>query len=75
MVWTLSHDNKIVGEWTDEFVQRLATEPRKINMQMIAEFLPDPIRNKSNTKKSSHRFRCRYMNIMDIDERILIFCL
>jgi hypothetical protein len=46
MVWTLSHDNKIVGEWTDDFVQRIATEPRKINMEMIAEFLPDPIRNK-----------------------------
>ena len=46
MVWTLSHDTKIVGEWTDEFVRRIATEPRKINMEMIAEFLPDPIRNK-----------------------------
>lgn len=46
MVWTLSHDNKIVGEWTDEFVQRIATGHEKINMEMIAEFLPDPIRNK-----------------------------
>jgi hypothetical protein len=46
MVWTLSLDDKIVGEWTDEFVQMIATEPRKINMETIAEFLPDPIRNK-----------------------------
>jgi hypothetical protein len=46
MFLALSHDNKIVGEWTDEFVQMIATEPRKINMEMIAEFLPDPIRNK-----------------------------
>jgi hypothetical protein len=44
MVWTLSHDNKKVGEWTDGFVQRIATEPRKINIEMIAELLPDPIR-------------------------------
>jgi hypothetical protein len=54
MVWTLSHDNKIVGEWTDEFVQRVANAGVDIDMEMIAEFLPDPIRNKveSNNSKS-----------------------
>ena len=52
MVWTLSHDNKIVGEWTDEFVQRVANAVN-IDMEMIAEFLPDPIRNNSTTKSKS----------------------
>jgi hypothetical protein len=29
MVWTLSDDNKIVGEWTDELVQRVAQNLEK----------------------------------------------
>ena len=52
MVWTLSHDNKIVEEWTDEFVQRVANAVN-IDMEMMAEFLPDPIRYKSIMKSKS----------------------
>ena len=50
MVWTLSHDNKIVGEWTDQFVQKVSNAVN-MDMEVIAEFLPDPIRNKIEHKE------------------------
>jgi hypothetical protein len=56
MTWTLNHNSKTVGEWTDDIVGTIATKLRKSKsegslqkdgekLNMIAEFLPDPIRD------------------------------
>ena len=48
MTWTLYHDNKKVGEWSDDVVKSVGTKLRKSNsekLRIIAEFLPDPIRD------------------------------
>jgi hypothetical protein len=55
MTWTLIHNNQTVGEWSDDIVDRIATKLResksegpfqeKDKFNIIAEFLPDPIRD------------------------------
>ena len=56
MTWTLNHNSKTVGEWTDDIVETIATKLRKSKsdgilqrenekLNIIAEFLPDPIRD------------------------------
>ncbi len=54
MTWTLTHNNRTVGEWSDDIVNRIATKLiqsksesafHKEKDKLIAEFLPDPIRD------------------------------
>jgi hypothetical protein len=56
MTWTLIHNNQTVGEWSDDLVDRIATKLRESKsedafqkendkLNIIAEFLPDPIRD------------------------------
>ncbi|MFL6318264.1 MAG: hypothetical protein ACJ71K_04250 [Nitrososphaeraceae archaeon] len=57
MTWTLNHNSKTVGEWSDELVEAIASKLRKSKsegipkkredekLNMIAEFLPDTIRD------------------------------
>ena len=59
MTWRLIHDNKIIGEWSDDLIDKIVKElmntkksslskseghNQKESTNMIAEFLPDPIR-------------------------------
>ncbi len=50
MVWTLSHDNITSGSWSDDLVANIASKDH-IGLGDIAEFLPDPIRNKIGQKE------------------------
>jgi hypothetical protein len=55
MTWTLTHDNKTMGEWSDELIDRIATHLKKSKSKdsiqkgetrnIVAEFLPDQIRD------------------------------
>ena len=57
MTWKLTHNNEIVVEWSDNLVDAIATKlvkskledaPKKgedEQLHMIAEFLPNPIRD------------------------------
>jgi hypothetical protein len=56
MTWKLSHNNETVGEWSDDIVEAIATKlksksqdaPKKgeeERLNLIAEFLPNPIRD------------------------------
>jgi hypothetical protein len=55
MTWTLTHDNDTMGEWSDDMIARIATQLKKSESKestqvketqnIIAEFLPDPIRD------------------------------
>jgi hypothetical protein len=42
-VWRLSHDNEVVGEWADEYVQTIANQVSGDVLDLIYEFLPEPI--------------------------------
>ena len=58
MTWKLLHDSKTVGEWSDDLIDKVVKElmntnksslskegpNQKENINIIAEFLPDPIR-------------------------------
>jgi hypothetical protein len=56
MTWTLNHDNRAVGEWSDDIVLTIATKLRRSKSKnvlqkeaekliMIAKFLLDRIRD------------------------------
>ena len=60
MTWKLVHDGKTVGEWSDDLIDKVVKElmntdkssssksegsNQKESTNIIAEFLPDPIRN------------------------------
>jgi hypothetical protein len=56
MTWTLTHDNETIGEWSDDMIDRIATQLKKSKSKddstqneetrnIVAEFLPDPIRD------------------------------
>jgi hypothetical protein len=54
MTWKLTHNNETVGEWSDNLVEAIATKlksksegvaKKEEQINMIAEFLPDPIRD------------------------------
>jgi hypothetical protein len=54
MTWTLTHDNETMGEWSDDMIDRIATQLKKSKSEstqkeetrnIVAEFLPDPIRD------------------------------
>lgn len=49
MAWTLTHDNEKVGEWTDEYIIKVAAQITNNTLDMIYEFLPDPIVQKLTT--------------------------
>lgn len=59
MTWRLIHDSKIIGEWSDELIDKIVKElmntkksslsksedsSQKESIIIVAEFLPDPIR-------------------------------
>ena len=59
MTWKLVHDGETVGEWSDDLIDKVVKElmntnksslsklegpNQKENINIIAEFLPDPIR-------------------------------
>lgn len=59
MTWRLIHDSEIIGEWSDELIDRIVKElmntkksslsksedsSQKESIIIVAEFLPDPIR-------------------------------
>ena len=59
MTWRLIHDNETVGEWSDDMIDKIVKElmnkkksslsksqgySQKGSTNIIAEFLPDPIR-------------------------------
>ncbi len=58
MTWKLIHDSETVGEWADELIDKTVKEltdnskspyanskgSQKESMTIVAEFLPDPIR-------------------------------
>ena len=54
MTWTLTHDNETMGEWSDDMIDRIATQLKKSKLKedsiqkeeirnIVAEFLPDQI--------------------------------
>jgi hypothetical protein len=56
MTWNLTHDNETMGEWSDEMIDRIATQLKKSKSKddstqkeeirdIVAEFLPDQIRD------------------------------
>jgi hypothetical protein len=56
MTWTLTHDNETMGEWSDDIIDRIATQLKKSKSKdkstqkgetqnIVAEFLPDQIRD------------------------------
>jgi hypothetical protein len=60
MTWSLIHDGETIGEWSDDLINKIVKElmntkksslsksegtNQKESTNMIAEFLPDPIRN------------------------------
>jgi hypothetical protein len=56
MTWTLTHNNETMGEWSDDMIDRIATQLKKSKSKdkstqkeetqnMVAEFLPDQIRD------------------------------
>ena len=59
MTWTLTHNNKIVGEWSDDIIDRIASKLKKTKKsysiskkqdqneddKTVAEFLPEPIQD------------------------------
>ena len=56
MTWTLTHDNETIGEWSDDMIDRIATQLKKSKSKddstqneetrnIVAEFLPDPTRD------------------------------
>jgi hypothetical protein len=57
MTWILMHNNENVGEWSDDLVNEVAEKLKKSisksekkvvqneALSVIAEFLPDPIRD------------------------------
>jgi hypothetical protein len=56
MTWTLTHDNETMGEWSDDMIDRIATQLKKSKLKedsiqkeeirnIVAEFLPDQIRD------------------------------
>ena len=56
MTWTLTHDNETMGEWSDDMIDRIAMQLKKSKSKdksmrkgetqnMVAEFLPDQIRD------------------------------
>ena len=59
MTWRLIHDSEIIGEWSDELIDKIVKElmntkksslsksedySQKKSIIVVAEFLPDPIR-------------------------------
>lgn len=59
MTWRLIHDSEIMGEWSDELIDKIVKElmntkksslsksedsSQKESIIIVAEFLPDPIR-------------------------------
>jgi hypothetical protein len=59
MTWKLVHDDEIVGEWSDDLIDKIVKElitkkksslskseslNQKEDANIVAEFLPDPIR-------------------------------
>ena len=59
MTWRLIHDSEIIGEWSDELIDKIVKElmntkklslsksedsSQKESIIIVAEFLPDPIR-------------------------------
>ena len=59
MTWKLIHDSEIIGEWSDELIDKIVKElmntkksslsksedsSQKESIIIVAEFLPDPIR-------------------------------
>ena len=64
MTWRLIHDSETIGEWSDDLVDKIAQEltnrkksslhksegaDQKDISNIVAEFLPDPIREVINT--------------------------
>jgi hypothetical protein len=59
MTWTLTHNNKIVGEWSDDIIDRIASKLKETKKsysisqnqdqneaaKTVAEFLPEPIQD------------------------------
>ena len=56
MTWKLIHNNETVGEWSDDVIDKMADKLKKLSksqetivqneaFSVIAEFLPDPIRD------------------------------
>jgi hypothetical protein len=60
MTWILIHDGETIGEWSDDLINKIVKElmntkksslsksegtNQKESTNMIAEFLPDPIRD------------------------------
>jgi 4-alpha-glucanotransferase len=60
MTWKLTHDNETIGEWSEDLIDKIAEKLKKNKSSLskskekitqneatniIAEFLPDPIRH------------------------------
>ncbi len=49
MTWKLTHNNEIAGEWSDDLIDKVAEKLKSKSqneaLSVIAEFLPDPIRD------------------------------
>jgi hypothetical protein len=56
MTWRITHDNETIGEWSDDMIDRIATQLKRLKSKddstqneetrnIVAEFLPDPIRD------------------------------
>jgi hypothetical protein len=56
MTWKLTHNNETVGEWSDNLIEAIATKLKSNSerttkkgeeeeFSIIAEFLPNPIRD------------------------------
>jgi hypothetical protein len=57
MTWVLTHNNETMGEWSDDFIDRITTQLKKSKSKddstqkedkirnIVAEFLPNPIRD------------------------------
>jgi hypothetical protein len=53
MTWKLIHNNETIGEWSEDIIDKIAEKLKKMSksqetieaFKVIAEFLPDPIRD------------------------------
>jgi hypothetical protein len=53
MTWKLIHNNETIGEWSEDIIDKMAEKLKKMSksqetieaFRVIAEFLPDPIRD------------------------------
>jgi hypothetical protein len=53
MTWKLIHNNEAIGEWSEDLIDKTAWKLKKLSksqetiqaLNIVAEYLPDPIRD------------------------------